>query len=261
MEVYELHDSIGYVSLCLNFQETQLTIEDDNCAVIYNLSFCDQSSYAVPGNPNTFPNVTSLAAFYDNATQAQYEFFNKVLAQIPCETTSSAQYSLAKNCNDCASDYKNWLCSVMIPRCTDFSSSLTWLQERNLVQPFPNGTMLSPEVVSFASQTTFLNGSRNTAIDSVVQPGPYKEVLPCDDLCYSIVQSCPASMGFSCPMFGQLGFNQSYGKRPDGSPEQAGQITCNFPGAAYFLAATGTRGAAPTALVFVVAGVLSLLFI
>lgn len=236
------------------------TLEDDNCAVIYNLSFCDQSEYAVPGNSNTFPNTTALGAFYDDAVQAQYSYFENVLAQIPCETTSSAQYSLAKTCDDCALAYKNWLCSVMIPRCTDFSSSLTWLQERNMGQAFPNGTMLPADLVSAASQQPFLNNSRNAAIDTVVRPGPYKEVLPCDDLCYDIVQSCPSSMGFSCPMFGQPGFNQSYGQRPNGSPEQAGQITCNFPGAAYFLTAAGSRGAPPALLVLVVATMLGAAF-
>ncbi|RDW70131.1 hypothetical protein BP5796_08528 [Coleophoma crateriformis] len=232
------------------------TLKDDNCAVIYNLSFCDQSSYSVPGNTNTFPNATALAAFYDNATQAQYSYFEKVLAQIPCETTSSAQYSLTKTCNDCSSAYKDWLCSVMIPRCTDFDSTDSWLQPRNMGQAFPNGTMLSPALVATANQSAPMNASRNAAIDTTVQPGPYKEVLPCDDLCFGIVQSCPSVMGFSCPMVGQIGFNTSYGERPNGSPEQAGQITCNFPGAAYFLAATGTRGAAPTVLVFLIATIL-----
>ncbi|KAL3427068.1 calcium influx-promoting protein ehs1 [Phlyctema vagabunda] len=234
------------------------TLADDNCAVIFNLSFCSESSYAVPGNSITFPNITELASFYDDAVREQYSYFEKALAQIPCEATPSAQYSLAKGCDDCAADYKDWLCSVMLPRCTDFSSSRSWLQKRNMAQAFPNGTTLDAGIVSAANQSAFLRSSRNPAIDERVQPGPYNEVLPCDDLCYDIVQSCPASMGFSCPLFGQLGFNQSYGKRPDDSPEQKGQITCNFPGAAYFLAATGTRGTAPVLPALAIAAMLGL---
>ena len=172
---------------------------DGNCAVIFNLSFCNQTAYAVPGNPTNFPNFTTLAAFYDNATQAQYQFFQNVLAQTPCETTSSAQYSLARTCSDCAAAYKEWLCSVTIPRCTDFSSNLPWLQERNMGQPFPNGTMLPSELVTFANQSVFLNSSRNPSIDALVAPGPYKEVLPCNDLCHNLMQSCPAAMGIACP--------------------------------------------------------------
>ena len=208
--------------------------------MIYDLSFCTQTAYAVPSNPNNFPNTSSLAAFYDNSTQAMYQFFQNVLAQIPCETTSSAQYSLARHCNDCATSYQDWLCSVSIPRCTDWSSTYPWLQGRNMVRPFPNGTSLSAAEISFAQTTLFLNSSRNPNIDQAVQPGPYKEILPCDDLCYGIVQSCPAAMGFNCPRPNQGAFNQSYGLMPDGSPEQSGQITCNYPGAAFNLASIGS---------------------
>lgn len=215
---------------------------DGNCGVIFNLSFCDQTAYAVPGNPNTFPQVTDLAAFYDNQAQGQYQFFQNVLQQIPCETTSSAQYSLARTCDDCAIAYKDWLCSVIIPRCSDFSSELPWLQPRAMGQPFPNGTMLDSSHLAFANQSSFLNNSRNPAIDASVMPGPYKEILPCDDLCYNVVKSCPASMGFVCPLPGYIGFNQSYGRRPTGSQATDGKIadlTCNYPGAAYFLAGSG----------------------
>lgn len=202
--------------------------------MIFNLSFCNQTAYAVPANTANFANFTTLAAFYDNATQAQYQFFENVLAQIPCETTSSAQYSLARNCSDCAAAYKEWLCSVTIPRCTDFSSNLPWLQERNMGQPFPNGTMLPQSLVDFANNSMAFNNSRNPIIDAFVQPGPYKEVLPCNDLCHNLVQSCPASMGFACPRPGRIAFNQSYGQMPDPNiPGQVGQITCNYPGAAY----------------------------
>jgi calcium channel MID1 len=214
--------------------------------VIYDLSFCSQTAYAVPGNPSNFPNVTSLASWYDNSTQAKYQFFQNVLAQIPCETTASAQYSLVRTCDDCASAYKEWLCSVTMPRCTDFSSTFSWLQERNMGQPFPNNTMLSPELLSFANTSAAFNGSRNPDIDAIVAPGPYKEVLPCKDLCYNLVQSCPSVMGFACPQPGQLGFSTSYGQMPEASdPAQNNQITCNYPGAAYDLPSAGTRAPIP----------------
>lgn len=84
----------------------KLTVLGENCQVLYGLSFCDQVAYAVPANTNNFPNVSSLAAYYDNATLYNYQIFQKVLAQIPCETTSSAQYSLARTCKDCDAAYK-----------------------------------------------------------------------------------------------------------------------------------------------------------
>lgn len=221
----------------MSFHVRLTILADGNCAVIFDLEFCDQVAYAVPGNTNNFPDYSKLAAFYDNATAALYQNFNYSLQQIPCETTASAQFSLARTCEDCAVAYKEWLCSVRIPRCTDFSSDLEWLQERNVGQPYPNGTQLESSTLGTAKDIMYLNSSRNPDIDTVVQPGPYKETLPCQDLCWNIVQSCPAAFGFGCPSVGDDGFRSSYGQRPDGSPEQAGQITCNYPGAAYYLGA------------------------
>ena len=66
-------------------------------------------------------------------------------------------------------------------------------------------------------------------IDTQIQPGPYKEVLPCQDLCWDIVQSCPASLGFSCPSAGR-GLEVTYGQRSDN-----GDVTCSYLGAAYYL--------------------------
>jgi calcium channel MID1 len=204
--------------------------------VVFNLSFCDSVAYAVPANPKTFSNITSLGEFYDNAAKSQYQFFENAIQQIPCEITSSGQYSLARTCDNCRQSYKAWLCSVMIPRCMDFSAEADWLHPRNIAQEFPNGTSLDDSTFpsfDIYKNAMFFNTSRNPLIDEQVKPGPYKEILPCDDLCYNIVQSCPAAMGFDCPRPGQLGFNHSYGLRPNAS--QKGALTCNYPGAAYGL--------------------------
>jgi calcium channel MID1 len=226
--------------------------------VIFDLTFCDSVAYAVPGNLKQFPNASALAAWYDNSTQNQYTFFDYAMQQIPCDIDSTAQYSLARNCTDCRNSYKSWLCSVMIPRCMDYSSTAKWLQERNIVQPFPNGTMLDSGTIKNAQNALYLNSSRNPNIDTTVQPGPYKEILPCEDLCYDIVRSCPSSMGFSCPLPGQAQFSYSYGQRPNGSPEQEGQITCNYPGAAYHLSA-GHSQTVPLSLSIITAMVIGVL--
>lgn len=204
--------------------------------MVFNLSFCSASAYSVPSNPNKFSDMPSLAAFYDNYTQSYYESFKKVLAQTACETTSTSQYSLARTCNDCEVAYKRWLCSVTIPRCTDFSSQNEWLIPRAMSQAFPNGTFLPNEVKD--AILPYMRNSRNPIIDEQIRPGPYKEVLPCDDLCYNVVQSCPASMGFTCPVPGDLGFEHSYGHRPRGEigkVQKNTKITCNYPGVSYFL--------------------------
>lgn len=252
--LYHVGDSYWYFWCIAN-------LVDDNCVIIYDLSFCSEIAYAVPGNPNTFPNATALAAFYDNATQAQYQLFQNALAQTPCETTSSAQYSLARNCTDCERDYKRWICSVSMPRCTDWSSTLPWLQSRSMIQAFPDGTTLDSETVNTANKSAFLSSSRNPNIDTFVQPGPYKEILPCEDLCYNIVQSCPAALSFACPRRGRIAFNESYGIMPDGSPGQNGQITCNYPGVDINLSADGSMLSRPRTIVLLALVVTTMILI
>lgn len=195
----------------------------------------------MPSNPTNFASVAALSAFYDNYAQAMWSNFEKVLQQVQCETSSTEMYSLARNCTDCAAAYRAWLCSVTIPRCEDFSTDLNYLQPRALSQSFPNGTSLPPDVLSQFPNTTAYNSSRNPLIDEFVQPGPYKEIMPCDDLCYSLVQSCPAEIGFACPLPGQYGFNTSYGRRT--AADDDGAITCNYPGSAHFFSGAGFAAA------------------
>jgi calcium channel MID1 len=175
-----------------------------------------------------------------------YDTFLKVLAQIPCEAPSTQRYSLVRNCDDCAAAYKTWLCSVAIPRCEDFSSEEPWLQPRALSQPFPDGTFLDNATLARfpnAQSPAFAN-SRNPHIDEVVTPGPYKEVLPCDDVCHHLVQSCPAAMGFACPNPGAPGYDTSY--RRKGPEDRNGSVTCSYPGSAHLF--SGARGAAETSV-------------
>lgn len=245
------------------------TKRDGNCQLLFNLTFCDEVAYAAPANASS--TFESLQRFYENYTQTWYSNFNLTLAQIPCNTTSDAKYSLARGCDDCAKAYKEWLCAVSIPRCEDFSNTASYLQIRNVGQAFNNGTMLdatflnqnyismddAPTVQgSLAFNQTYIssfatNSSRNGQIDAVISPGPYKEVLPCEDLCYSLMQSCPASMGFACPYPGR-GLERGYGKR-------SGDLTCSYLGAVYYLNDGPAGIEANGRLVWAIVGFLSLI--
>lgn len=141
-----------------------------------------------------------------------------------------AQYSLARTCKDCERDYKSWLCSVLIPRCEDWTSDDPWLQPRNINVPFSNGSLTFDGNMTQAFKDTHrdrlgYNSSRNPMIDDLIKPGPYKEMKPCEDLCFDIVRSCPAALGFACP--NSPARELSYGKRdPTGD-----ELRCSFPGA------------------------------
>ncbi|PFH61936.1 hypothetical protein XA68_15698 [Ophiocordyceps unilateralis] len=98
----------------------------------------------------------------------------------------------------------------------------------SVCRDFPNGTQLAPEVRGPLEQRPPTNSSRNRFIDEEIQPGPYKEILPCEDLCYEVVQSCPARIGFKCPRPEFPGFDTSYGRRD----QDPATVSCNFAGEA-----------------------------
>ena len=273
------------------------TKHDENCAVVYNLSFCNEVNYAVPANPSRY-STQDLAALYDNTTAQLYQNFSWSIQQVACNTTPSSQYSLAVTCDDCRRAYKSWLCAVTIPKCEDFSTNynasfLSWdgapsaqpsastvntasgvfgssmssskatsasefhndlpsaspqpsnvavnyLMPRNLAQKaLPNNTN-PPITDQLQLQWTATNSSRNNAtIAGLVQPGPYMEVLPCNDLCYDLVRMCPAVLQFSCPEPGSWLESYNYGRRGVGKD---GAYTCNAPGAVYYPNAAARPG-------------------
>ncbi|KAJ5466725.1 hypothetical protein N7539_009454 [Penicillium diatomitis] len=219
----------GKVWRAMNFT----TKTEDNCAVLFNLTFCSEVAYAVPANPKR-TNVNQLRQIYDTYASNYYTNFTYSLQQVQCDAPPESMYSLAVNCSTCADAYKQWLCSVSIPRCEDFSNPSTFLQVRNAGQPFINGTSL-PETDAYRLNP-INNVSRNPLIDTAIQPGPYKEILPCLDICSSMVRACPTVLNFGCPS-GE-GLNASYGYRSDD-----GDITCSYLGAAYYLnGAVGMSG-------------------
>lgn len=195
-----------------------------NCNLITDLDFCEDVQWAAPGN-NKYNN-TELGNIYDAYAKSMYSNFQKVMMQIPCEAPSTQRYSLAANCDNCTTAYKQWLCAVAIPRCEDFSTQSNYTIPRNAAQAFPNGTFLPDALRNELMQTPAFNTSRTSFIDEVIAPGPYREILPCADLCYGVVQGCPAAMGFGCPRPGKLGFNVSYALRD----RNGGAVSCNYPG-------------------------------
>lgn len=148
------------------------TMDNDACQLIYDLQFCDKVSYSVPASSSLL-SISDLKSLYDEQAEAYYTNFTKALDQIACNTTDDAEFSPMKTCQDCANMYKEWLCSVTIPRC------------------------------STRNQTGYIfrdkNESRNDFLNDIVQPQPYFEILPCIDVCNAMVRDCPADFGFFCP--------------------------------------------------------------
>lgn len=228
---------------------------DANCRLIYDLEFCDQVAYSVPTGSGTFEaDVRTIATQYDNQALEKFAPFNTSLSQYNCETT---QYSLVRNCTDCYRDYKNWLCAVTIPRCTDSSSSGDLSQGTDNVEAAP------------ALRDISVNASRNPWIDETMAPGEWTELLPCIDLCYYVVQSCPPFLQFYCPTADLA--KVQYGYWQNGSASINGSIfhfdlnnpTCNRMGVAPYRLTIGaaSRISQSTSLSCLFGVILLLLFL
>lgn len=150
-----------------------------SCKLAYGLDFCNEVAYSIPISSRLLYGKESWNEFisaYDNYTESLYQPFEFAIQQIPCDTELDARYSPFRTCDDCRYSYKQWLCSVSIPRCV---SSLN-------IGPF---------------NKAYTSGDgRNQFISQEINPPlPYAEVLPCLNVCQAIVRDCPANFGFGCP--------------------------------------------------------------
>lgn len=144
------------------------------CSLIFGLDFCKDNAYAVPSSKFSNNNKSQLAIEYDNIANALYANFSKALELVSCDAHLDARYSPIRTCSDCAKSYRDWICAVSIPRCSVASSDYYIYRDKN--------------------------SNRNSYLDTYIKPvDNYYEILPCIDMCYSIVRDCPSVFGFGCP--------------------------------------------------------------
>lgn len=170
------------------------TMSLGSCELIYDLDFCLQVAYSVASNLTL--NGTETKILYDDYAKDLYSNFSKALQQVACNTTGTSVFSPVRTCEDCAESYKNWLCSVAIPRCSTVNRTEYMFREA--------GT------------------GRNSFIENDIRPyGDYYEILPCLSMCHAMVRDCPSDFGFACPSTNST-IGKSYGW--DSSTEYP---TCN----------------------------------
>ncbi|KAJ2896734.1 uncharacterized protein MKZ38_005262 [Zalerion maritima] len=146
----------GTVFAATNFTTA---VEGGTCELMFDLTFCTDVAYPVPGNKANFPTATSLRNFYDNYTQTAYANFKNALAQIPCEAPASQAYSLVRNCSDCETAYKSWLCSVAIPSCSEVTATEPYLLPRNFNATYTNGSSVPDTVLAKAKANVLQFGA------------------------------------------------------------------------------------------------------
>ncbi|SCV05151.1 LANO_0H01178g1_1 [Lachancea nothofagi CBS 11611] len=194
-------------------KSTLTTMHDDSCSLIFDLDFCDGVAYSVPTSSLARGNKTAIALMYDNIAESLYANFSKALQIVPCDTEQDALYTPLRSCDDCAEAYRNWLCAVSIPRCTTVETSFYIHRDKT--------------------------ENRNDYLNQEIQPlNDYYEVLPCIDMCHSLVTDCPPDFQFSCPSksYETDLMYQSYNVFEKGHPFD----TCNFVGSSQNLQIVGS---------------------
>lgn len=175
----------------------------DTCTNIFNLNLCSGVAYSVPTPRDFTTNRTAIALEYDYLVASIFLNFSAALQVIPCDISMDSSYSPLRSCDDCTNSYVNWLCSVMIPRCSESENVGSIFRRKN--------------------------ANRNSLLDTKISPiDNYYELLPCIDSCHQLVKDCPADFGFSCPQFTKFEslFKHSYSFFNSTS----GIETCNFIG-------------------------------
>lgn len=187
------------------------TMSNDACRLIYDLEFCTQVAYSVPNNGG---DRFALRDLYDDHALQLYTNFSYAMQQIACNTSDEARFSPVVNCADCEKAYRDWLCSVTIPRCSTRQLPFYVFRDRG--------------------------DSRSDFINDVIKPKkPYYEILPCIDNCNNLARTCPAPLEFSCPVRNDL-IAKSYYWFESGYDYP----TCNFVGDHLTLKSSGWRLAA-----------------
>ncbi|VUG19117.1 DEBR0S4_10946g1_1 [Brettanomyces bruxellensis] len=189
----------GSVYKLFNFS----TMGSNACKVIYGLDFCDEVAYATPASRNLTngqQTVQELASIYDNYTKELYQQFDYALQQIPCDAHLDSRYSPIRTCENCRYSYKQWLCSVTIPRCSS--------EEQEGYKRYNSS-----------------DGRNSFIADTIDPPLSYYEILPCISMCNAIVRDCPSDFGFACPTRDDF-LGVSYGVNSD----DTSNLTCNYVG-------------------------------
>ena len=150
------------------------TRSTDACSLIFGLDFCSDVAYSVPTSSFSVGNKTLMAQTYDHIAEALYANFSKALQLISCDADKDARYSPVMTCDDCAEAYRDWVCAVSIPRCSTTSSQYYIHRDKS--------------------------HNRNDYLNKFIKPlDDYYEILPCIDMCYTLVRNCPSDFQFSCP--------------------------------------------------------------
>ncbi|WVW83117.1 hypothetical protein I302_105135 [Kwoniella bestiolae CBS 10118] len=167
------------------------------CQLVLPTSICPSIAYSAPLPVNSTSSSTPSGDLISDTSPIQslpqelitlltenLEGFSNSLLSQAC---GRDLYSHVSTCSDCFASYRDWLCRLVIPQCSDPNLS-------------SSGDDSSSGVVHRPS-----SDNRN----GISFPYDYDELLPCLSICNRVDRVCPVNMGFRCPRRAQNA-NESY---------------------------------------------------
>ncbi|KAK0552203.1 stretch-activated cation channel mid1 [Tilletia horrida] len=198
-----------------------VTKKSNNCRLVTNLDYCPSVAYSIPISPDVPTDVAIAAA--NLTVTPNLQNFTTTINTFPCGSKQFGQYSFVSTCDDCINAYRDWVCGVVLPRCTD---PLTDPDDQSAASQ--NGkdltgastgtnTRLLPYIVN--RNVNGSSTSRSPIVDSVLKPGEYGELLPCIYTCHFVSRACPPINGWTwtCPDW-DMTAQQDYGTFADAGP-------------------------------------------
>lgn len=153
---------------------------------MFDVPFCPDLAYSVPAPPAM--SNADLLDLYNSTVAPTLENFNLTLSLFSCDSPlreKQGLYSAVRTCSQCMQAYTSWLCSIRMPRCTDYDS---------IPSTDPDAIRTFPRTAPVSSRTPDLPSAAF----------PYSEIPPCIDVCNIVRASCPPliSTPFQCPLKG-----------------------------------------------------------
>lgn len=167
--------------------------------------------------------------------------FTTVLTTFAC---GRDWYSPLVGCNDCQREYRTWLCSISLTRCTEPSPANLAGFTATPAAPGATGLAAAREVGGAQQVLSALvpqatsSTPRNPFLPAIGEP--FNALLPCLEQCNQVDRACPPFVGFKCPTnefnggasYGVGYIDSADGKRGLGltgaAQDRYGNVWCNL---------------------------------
>ncbi|WWC61161.1 uncharacterized protein I303_103741 [Kwoniella dejecticola CBS 10117] len=179
----------------------QLVLPTSTCpSIAYSAPLPVNSSSASTPSGDLISETSPIQSLPDDLTSLLTTNLEAFSTSLSAQACGRDLYSHVSTCSDCFASYRDWLCHLLIPRCSDPSSdSGSGSDSEQTIDDTP-----IPAVIHRTPSQ-----ARNNGTDTYMPEYEFDELLPCLSVCNFVDRKCPVNMGFRCPRRRQNA-NESY---------------------------------------------------